>query len=138
MVARRSAFEAVGGFDEDFFLYFEEIDLCRRLGEGGWRIVWRGDAEVVHEQGASIPSEWTTSAMASARRLFFKKRVGLRRWALIEFRLVVFFAASVLHASLASMIKPRTAGLRIWRLSYAWDNRVFLRSTRPKLQGTTR
>ncbi|HEX2190634.1 MAG TPA: glycosyltransferase family 2 protein, partial [Longimicrobiaceae bacterium] len=36
LAVRRSAFEEVGGFDEAYFMYFEEVDLCRRLASAGW------------------------------------------------------------------------------------------------------
>ncbi|MFP5287560.1 MAG: glycosyltransferase family 2 protein, partial [Thermoanaerobaculia bacterium] len=50
---RREAFEAVGGFDETYFLYAEEMDLCWRMGAAGWEIRFTPEAEVVHEEGAS-------------------------------------------------------------------------------------
>jgi hypothetical protein len=53
LLARRSAFEDVGGFDERFFLYAEESDLAARLHERGWRVLFEPSARVVHRGGAS-------------------------------------------------------------------------------------
>jgi N-acetylglucosaminyl-diphospho-decaprenol L-rhamnosyltransferase len=54
LLARRTALEAVGGFDERFFLYEEDADLCRRLREAGWRVVFTPAAEVKHHLGRSM------------------------------------------------------------------------------------
>lgn len=53
LLVRRSAFEAVGGFDEAFFMYFEEVDLCRRLAAAGWETHFVPEARVTHVGGAS-------------------------------------------------------------------------------------
>jgi len=53
MTLRRAALDQVGGFDERFFLYFEETDLCRRLRGSGWRVVYLPAAIVEHREGAS-------------------------------------------------------------------------------------
>jgi hypothetical protein len=53
LLVRRTAFEEVGGFDERFFLYAEESDLCARLRRRGWRILFEPSARVVHRGGAS-------------------------------------------------------------------------------------
>jgi N-acetylglucosaminyl-diphospho-decaprenol L-rhamnosyltransferase len=53
LLARRDAFEAVGEFDEAFFLYAEETDLMARWGDAGWRILYEPAAEVVHAGGRS-------------------------------------------------------------------------------------
>ncbi len=53
LLVRRSDFEAVGGFDESFFLYAEETDLLARWRGRGREIVFEPRAEVVHEGGAS-------------------------------------------------------------------------------------
>jgi GT2 family glycosyltransferase len=53
LLVRRSAFEEVGGFDEDFFLYAEETDLMARWKRRNWRIRYEPGAEVVHEGGRS-------------------------------------------------------------------------------------
>lgn len=48
MVIRLKAMEQVGLFDESFFLYFEEIDYCRRLRRAGWKIYYVTDAPITH------------------------------------------------------------------------------------------
>jgi len=54
LLARRATREAVGGFDEGFFLYEEDVDLCVRVRRAGWRIVFTPAAEVVHHLGRSM------------------------------------------------------------------------------------
>jgi GT2 family glycosyltransferase len=54
LMARRQALLGVGGFDEGFFLYEEDADLCRRLRAAGWRVVFTPSAEVRHTLGHSM------------------------------------------------------------------------------------
>ena len=48
LLVRRDAYEAVGGFDEDFFLMSEEVDWCYRFRQAGWKVLFYPGAEVVH------------------------------------------------------------------------------------------
>jgi len=54
LLARREAFLAVGGFDEGFFLYEEDADLCRRVRAAGWQVLFTPTAEVRHARGLSM------------------------------------------------------------------------------------
>jgi GT2 family glycosyltransferase len=58
LLVRRSAWEEVGGFDEGYFLYGEDLDLCRRLRRAGWRLVAIPDVWGGHRAGSSIPQSW--------------------------------------------------------------------------------
>ena len=51
MVLRREAFEQVGGFDPKYFMYCEDMDLCRRLAEAGWQNVYVPEAVITHVGG---------------------------------------------------------------------------------------
>ena len=51
LMVRREAFDAVGGFDEGYFMYFEDTDLCERLARSGWDVVYAPSATVVHHGG---------------------------------------------------------------------------------------
>jgi len=53
LLLRRSAFSQVGGFDERYFMYMEDVDLGDRLGKAGWLNVYVPSAEVLHHRGHS-------------------------------------------------------------------------------------
>jgi len=57
VLVRAEAFRAVGGFDENFFMYFEDVDLCLRLEAAGWRLAQEPGAIVYHAGGVANRSE---------------------------------------------------------------------------------
>ena len=56
-LVRHDAFDSVGGFDEAYFMYVEDVDLCWRLHRAGWGVLYEPSATVVHEQGRSTSRE---------------------------------------------------------------------------------
>jgi len=83
MLMRAEALHEVGGFDQQFFMYAEDIDLCMRFRAAGWRVVYWPGAEVVHAGGGSSEGgRRTPQADASAYRtmgpLIRKHRPGIR------------------------------------------------------------
>jgi len=53
MFLPREVFEKIGGFDPKYFLHCEDLDLCRRVRDAGYRVLFAGDVRVVHRQGSS-------------------------------------------------------------------------------------
>ncbi len=53
LLVRREVLEQVGGFDEDYFMYVEEIDWCYRVGQAGWLIYYVPSAVICHHGGQS-------------------------------------------------------------------------------------
>ena len=51
---RKETIDRVGFFDENFFLWFEEVDFCKRVKETGWKIYYYPEAEIIHRGGASF------------------------------------------------------------------------------------
>jgi N-acetylglucosaminyl-diphospho-decaprenol L-rhamnosyltransferase len=81
MIARRAIIEELGGFDEGFFLYGEEQDLCLRIRKKGWKIGFIPDAAVVHwggqsERTTSAPDLWRKKYAAES--LFYRKHYSRR------------------------------------------------------------
>ncbi len=66
IMVRREAFEKVNGFDEKMFMYYEDKDLCKRIGDAGWKIVYNPQASVVHLLGGS--SEATSAEVSKHYR----------------------------------------------------------------------
>jgi len=69
MLARRSAFVSAGGFDEAYFMYAEDVDLCWRLRQAGWRIGYEPGGRVVHSLGASSRQQPYRMILAHHRSL---------------------------------------------------------------------
>lgn len=77
-LVRREAFEEVGFLDEEFFMYAEDIDWCRRFNEKGWNVAFYPEAETIHHGGASsknAPIHFYL-AMQQARLKYWKKHHG--------------------------------------------------------------
>jgi GT2 family glycosyltransferase len=53
LMIRRKALEQVGYLDEQFFMYAEDIDLCKRFWDAGWEVAFSPHAEAIHYRGAS-------------------------------------------------------------------------------------
>lgn len=74
LLVRRSAYAAVGGFAGEYFLYGEDLDLCRRLRHAGWRLVALPERWATHDNGASAASgherelTWWNGTMTFAAR----------------------------------------------------------------------
>lgn len=115
VLVRREVFENVGVFDEDFFLYYEETDLCRRAAAGGFTCWIVPQSRVGHVGGAStkrwdtgehVPNYWFAS-----RRRYFTKHHGPK----VLWRANVLFAIGLalfqLRRRLQRRPDPHPAGL---------------------------
>lgn len=89
LLLRREAFEAVGGFDEDYFMFFEDVDLGERLARAGWANVYVPTARVLHVGGVSWkakPARMIAAHHASAERYLHRR---YHRWYQWPIRLAV-------------------------------------------------
>jgi N-acetylglucosaminyl-diphospho-decaprenol L-rhamnosyltransferase len=109
LALRRDAFDAVGGFDPAYFMFVEDVDLCARLREAGWRVVFAPVAEVVHAIGGAVSRRRFRMVVEHARSLdrFFARRYarGPRRLLrpLIRLGLVAWAATAMAWSALRGM-----------------------------------
>jgi N-acetylglucosaminyl-diphospho-decaprenol L-rhamnosyltransferase len=110
---RRDALDAVGGWDERYFMYMEDIDLGWRLKRAGWRVVYEPGGSVVHVQGASTsrrPYRMLLEHHRSAWRFAQRRLTGVRAL-LLPFAAVYLGLRAV--ASMAEhALRGRTATTR--------------------------
>jgi GT2 family glycosyltransferase len=76
MLVRREAFESVGGFDEGYWMYWEDADLCRRLVDRGWEVHFEPSAVAHHATGASGVSARTISAFHESAARFAARHIA--------------------------------------------------------------
>jgi N-acetylglucosaminyl-diphospho-decaprenol L-rhamnosyltransferase len=82
VAVRAVAFASIGGFDEAYFMYVEDLDLCWRLRRAGWRVRYEPSAEVTHVQGHSSrrhPYRMLVAHHRSTLRFARRSSTGVRR-----------------------------------------------------------
>lgn len=105
IMVRKKVLDEVGYFDEQFFMYAEDIDLCHRIFRHGWKLYYLSEAEILHfEGGASqkAPSDFSTRMMCeSVSKLMYKNygkigrliyKIGLFAGSLIRLALLIILS----------------------------------------------
>lgn len=117
MLIPRKVFEEVGGFDPDFFMYSEELDLCHRIARKGYEIKYFEEATAIHKHGGSTTNkDWSMKQRYLSNALLFLKVRGyggyLLYHMLFHFNTVTnFFAMWLLDAR--------------WRQSYRREQKYY-------------
>lgn len=127
MMVRRSAIDEVGMFDENFFMYSEETDWCRRFRNAGWAVAFVPGAEVVHLNGGSgkQQGERVFNEFGRGAERYIRKHHG---WVGLQtFRVCMIGGASIRIAlfGVKAMLpgsRTRARGLvRKWIRILAWN-----------------
>jgi N-acetylglucosaminyl-diphospho-decaprenol L-rhamnosyltransferase len=113
MLVRREAALAVGGFDPDFFVYSDETDFCKRLGDAGWRILYVPSARAIHHD------QMAQDAAGAERRIveyhrgrdrYLRKHLGSARAVLLR----PLLALPYLLRALAALVLRGHSARRYW------------------------
>lgn len=119
MILKRSVFEQVGLFSEDYFMYAEDMDLSDKLRKAGYRNYYVPTATIIHFGGGSserAPSDFSTVMSVESMWRFFRKRQGCR--CSMGYRGAMFFMALGRLALLGLALPVHT----IRRRRPAWNN----------------
>jgi N-acetylglucosaminyl-diphospho-decaprenol L-rhamnosyltransferase len=108
---RRAAIDAIGGWDEGFFMYLEDVDLGWRLGKAGWRVRYEPAAEVTHVQGLSTDQHRNRMIIVHHRSVY---RFASKRWRgrqrLLLVPTAVLLAVRAVLAIAWESLRPRRSG----------------------------
>src|SRR5581483_4207660 len=99
MFARRAVYEQIGGFDERFYMYSEELDWCKRAKGAGWRVVYFPCARVLHYEGKSSEQVLALRDIYfhSSKVRYYKKYFGEWQGELLRYFLLTMFAYQTLE-----------------------------------------
>ncbi len=94
LLVRRAALDEVGGFDEGYFMYSEELDWCRRAAGAGWQVIYLPGASITHHEGKS--SEQAVAArhirFQTSKVRYFRKYHGRLAAAALRSLILLMFA----------------------------------------------
>ena len=90
MFLKKSIFDNIGGFDEDFFLYYEETEMCFRLNKFGYKVIWYPNTSIIHYVGASGKKQdginyWILEQLQRSKILYYKKCHGNIAAAIVKY-----------------------------------------------------
>jgi len=95
MMGRRDVLEKIGGFDEAFFMYGDDLDLCIRVRKAGYRIVYDGRHSIVHLKGLSVGKDFDrmSEAIFDANRDVYLKHFNPNHSCWVEWKYRLAFGA---------------------------------------------
>lgn len=114
LLIRRDLWCALGGFDEELWLFFNDVDLCRRAAALGFRVAYRAEVAVVHHEGASTRQFPAFGAMWHRNRLAYYRKTFGWRGALLA-RLMTSLRGLEEVQKLRRAGAPREARAAVWR-----------------------
>jgi GT2 family glycosyltransferase len=119
---RREVLETVGVFDEDFFMYSEELDWCRRIQAAGWKIVYLPEAKVIHHAGKS--SEQAVAArhihFQASKVRYFRKYHGRLAAGALRAALLAMYVWQIGLESIKALLGHKR-DLRLQRIGVYWQ-----------------
>ena len=86
LMMRRDIFEQIGGFDESFFMYFEDKDICKRVHEAGWKVVYYPQTSLIHLLGGSSQDvkKSVNTYYRDSQLYYYQKHLGTFQTAILK------------------------------------------------------
>jgi hypothetical protein len=94
LMLRREVYAAIGGLDEGFIMYSEELDYCRRAKSAGWQVAYHGGAYITHHGGKSSEQvgAWKQIHFQSSKLRYFRKHHGYGHYLVLRALLLLQFS----------------------------------------------
>jgi len=131
ILIRAEVFKKIGSFDENFFMYSEEVDLCERIRKSGWELHWIPNAQVTHFGGMSSRQVAEAMFLELYRNKikFFRKHRGKFQAGLYKVILKAAALTRIIFGQVLCLFLPRDRG----RLSSTMNNYQALLSELPRM-----
>jgi GT2 family glycosyltransferase len=118
LLVRHDAFEDVGGLNEGYFMYAEEVDWCYAMREKGWQVWYQPEARVIHLGGGSSQDRRTQREgdLYRSRLQFFRKHYGDRAAALLKLQIYGFTTIKIIVHGLLRLVSRGRLGRPVVQL----------------------
>ncbi len=115
LLVRRKAFEGVGGLDEGYFMYAEEVDWCYAMREKGWQVWYQPAATVIHLGGGSSRERPTQREgdLYRSRVQFFRRHYGSMAVRWLKLQIYAFTAIKIAAHTLLRLVSGGRYGRRV-------------------------
>ena len=122
LLVRRQVIQQVGGLDEDFFMYSEELDWCRRIRQSGWQIVYLPSAQIVHYVAKSSDQVVAQRHIyfQTSKVRYFRKHHGELAGGLVRAALLAMYAGQLALEAAKGALGHKRA-LRFERVRAYWQ-----------------
>jgi GT2 family glycosyltransferase len=118
MIMRREIFDEVGGFDERFFLFYEDADICKRLTNRGYDVYFYPNSRIIHLKGENVNMEFNNITYYFSKKsqlLYYKLHNGSIQNLLIRTYLIIKY-------SILRLINPTRMNVLVFKLLLGGKN----------------
>jgi hypothetical protein len=112
MIIKRNVFDEIGGFDERFFLFYEDADICKRLTNSGYDVYFYPYSKIVHLKGENVNTEFNDITYYFSKKsqlLYYKIHKGIFQRILIRTYLLIKY-------SILRLINPSRMNILVFKL----------------------
>jgi len=122
LMARREVYEQIGGLDEGYIMYSEEMDWCKQAKDAGWQVYYVGDVQIIHHGGKSSDQAgaWKHIHFQKSKLRYFRKTYGNLFAQLLRTFLFISYSWQLIVESLKGLLGHKRE-MRVQRMRVYWQ-----------------
>lgn len=122
MLVRRKVYEQIGGLDEGYVMYSEEMDWCKRAKDAGWQVIYHGEAFITHHGGQSSGQvvAFKQIQFHTSKLRYFRKHHGYLSYIILRIIILLQFAWQLLIEGLKGLLGHKRE-MRVSRVKVYWQ-----------------
>jgi len=122
MLVRREVYEQIGGLDEDYVMYSEEMDWCKHAKDAGWKVIYHGETFITHHGGQSSDqvAVFKQIQFHTSKLRYFRKHHGYMPYIVLRIILLLQFAWQLLIEGAKGLIGHKR-DMRLNRVKVYWQ-----------------
>lgn len=122
MLVRRNVYERIGGLDEGYVMYSEEMDWCKRTKDAGWKVVYHGEAFITHHSGKSSDQigAFKHIHFHTSKLRYFRKHHGYSTYLTLRVIILLLFTWQMILEGVKGLLGHKR-DMRVQRVKVYWQ-----------------